>query len=474
MAVELTSVATTAEPTERLLGFSDAVFGIAITFLALELGDVPEEVINHEESVSTFLASHINDYVTYAGTFIIVGFLWSRHHQMFRYIKGRSGTLLVTNLFLLALIALLPYPAAMAGRGFGLGLALACLLVPLLMISVLLVALWELALRQQLVIPGLPAQTRASFRANTLAVAGVFALALVLALASWRLDSPELSYAAMGCALLLIVVPILVRLHWPTPQQASYVPPNANELADKEEKLAAAVLTLLERIRNGSDTVRLCVFTDGVFAIAVTVLALQLQPPAHSVTLTNEVIIENLQTVPWNIYLTTFAFVGIYWVTHIHTFEVVKGTDAILVWLNLLFLLFVAFLPLPTELVNLVEGSSGAWVLYFAVLFSICIFLAAMRIYGARTSKLSVERELPAEARYSIARTLWAAAAFLVGIALVTISRNPIYGEVVLVLILLRGPVLRRVFPAAHKSMWARHREATAVADDERPEAHVS
>ncbi|HAM22807.1 MAG TPA: hypothetical protein DCQ04_11145, partial [Actinobacteria bacterium] len=78
MAVELTSVATTAEPTERLLGFSDAVFGIAITFLALELGDVPEEVINHEESVSTFLASHINDYVTYAGTFIIVGFLWSR------------------------------------------------------------------------------------------------------------------------------------------------------------------------------------------------------------------------------------------------------------------------------------------------------------------------------------------------------------------------------------------------------------
>ncbi|HAM22806.1 MAG TPA: hypothetical protein DCQ04_11140, partial [Actinobacteria bacterium] len=145
--------------------------------------------------------------------------------------------------------------------GFGLGLALACLLVPLLMISVLLVALWELALRQQLVIPGLPAQTRASFRANTLAVAGVFALALVLALASWRLDSPELSYAAMGCALLLIVVPILVRLHWPTPQQASYVPPNANELADKEEKLAAAVLTLLERIRNGSDTVRLCVFT---------------------------------------------------------------------------------------------------------------------------------------------------------------------------------------------------------------------
>jgi len=308
------------------------------------------------------------------------------------------------------------------------------------------------------VIPGLPAQSRSAFRASALAVVGVLALAAFLALAGWRLDSSVLCYVAIGCAgVLLVVVPIMVRLRWPTPDQAAYTPTNAADLARKEQEDSERVRTLLERIRNGSDTARLCVFTDGVFAIAVTVLALQLRPPDRGVPLTNEVILENLNTVPWLTYLTTFAFIGIYWITHVHTFEVVKGTDSILIWLNLLFLLFIAVLPLPTELVNLVGDSSTSWIFYFAMLFGVCVFLTAMRVYGALTAKLTVEPELPAEARYAIARTVWAGGAFLVGIALVSIFNNPGYAEVVLVLIILRGPVLRRFFPVAHQKMWGKH-----------------
>jgi uncharacterized membrane protein len=362
---------------------------------------------------------------------------------------------------------MLPYPAGIAGRGLGLGLALACLLVPLLVIAVLLVVLWELALLQHLVIPGLSGQTRSSFRASGLAVVGVLALGLSLALLSSRIDSSALCYVAIaGTGVLLVVVPSLVRLRWPTPDQASYTPANSAELARAEREEAARVHTLLERIRNGSDTARLCVFTDGVFAIAVTVLALQLQPPARGVTLTNEVILENLNTVPWVTYLTTFAFIGIYWITHVHTFELVKGTDSILTWLNLLFLLFIALLPLPTELVHVVGDSPSAWVFYFAMLFFVCVFLAAMRIYSARTVKLTLERELPAEARYSIARTVWAGGAFLAGIVLVTVFNNPGYGDVVLLLIIVRGPVLRRFFPGAHHKMWAKHSDSAGDGAD--------
>ncbi len=459
--VQLSSVDTSVEPTERLMGFSDALFGIAITFLALDLGDVPESVVTHETSVSSFLESHVSDYAAYAGTFLMVGFLWSRHHQMFRFIKSRSSVLNVLNLVLLAFVALLPYPAGIVGRGFGLGLGFVCLMVPLLLIALLLVAIWEVALRQDLVIPNLPQETKSAFRAYSLGVAAVLAVALAFALVSWRINSVGWCYAAMACGSLLIIVPALVRLRWPTPNQAVYTPPDAEDVARRKDERDVRVRSLLERVRNGSDIVRLCAFTDGVFAIAVTILALQLQPPPRGVTLTNEAIWDNLGTVPWATYLTTFAFIGIYWITHVHTFEVVQGTDSILIWLNLFFLLFIAVLPLPVELVNRVGDSAPAWIFYFSMLFLVCVFLTAMRVYGARTTALTLTRELPVVARYSIARTVWAAVAFLVGIVLVSISDNPGYAQIVLVIILLRGPVLGRVFPGAHRAMWAKHGEST-------------
>jgi uncharacterized membrane protein len=352
------------------------------------------------------------------------------------------------------LVALLPYPAGILGRGFGLGLALACLLVPLVIIVLLLAALWELAVRQRLVIPELPRATVAGFRAITLAIAAALGIALILALASWALDSVALFYAGLTCGVLVLIAPIVVRRRWPTPDQHTYVPPDSAARAQHEQHQVVAVRSLLERIRNGSDSSRLCVFTDGVFAIAVTVLALQLKPPDQAGPLTNDAILSNLSTVPWGTYLTTFAFIGIYWITHVHTFEVVKGTDAILIWLNMVFLLVVAFLPLPTELVNRIEGSTTAWVFYFAMLFLVCAALLAMRVYSAYTTTLTVHRELPDRARYAIARTLWAACAFLAGMVLVVISDDPDYGNVVLVLILLRGPVLRRFYPDAHTLMW--------------------
>ena len=50
-------------------------------------------------------------------------------------------------------------------------------------------------------------------------------------------------------------------------------------------------------------------------------------------------------------FVFSFAFIGVYWVAHHRTFLFIERGDTGLLWLNLLFLLFIAFLPVPSALV---------------------------------------------------------------------------------------------------------------------------
>ncbi len=110
-----------------------------MTFLALDLGAIPAEV-GHPGGTSTleYLHENIPDYGVYFGTFLVVGFLWWRHHLMFRFIKRSSGGLVWTNTLMLALVAMLPYPASVVSEAPGLGLALLMLLAPLTLIGLLM------------------------------------------------------------------------------------------------------------------------------------------------------------------------------------------------------------------------------------------------------------------------------------------------------------------------------------------------
>src|SRR6266568_4270410 len=106
----------------------------------------------------------------------------------------------------------------------------------------------------------------------------------------------------------------------------------------------------------GFGTERIAAFSDGVFAIAITLLILDLPVPGPEVlhgdpgTELNPYLL-NL----WPKYLTyvlSFVIVGIYWVGHHNTFFYIKRCDRILLWLNILFLLFIVFIPFPTALLG--------------------------------------------------------------------------------------------------------------------------
>jgi uncharacterized membrane protein len=96
-------------------------------------------------------------------------------------------------------------------------------------------------------------------------------------------------------------------------------------------------------------TGRLEAFSDGVFAIAITILVLELSVPA----VTGEELLGAFlaQWPSYLAYLVTFATIGVAWLMHTAITEYLHGADTTLVRLNLLLLLLVSFLPFPTSLV---------------------------------------------------------------------------------------------------------------------------
>ena len=98
------------------------------------------------------------------------------------------------------------------------------------------------------------------------------------------------------------------------------------------------------------ETGRLEAFSDGVFAIAVTLLVLELKVPQDT---TPGKLWGSLVAL-WPSYLaflTSFVTIGIIWINHHQMFTFLRRSDQYLLLLNLLFLLGVTFLPFPTQLI---------------------------------------------------------------------------------------------------------------------------
>jgi uncharacterized membrane protein len=95
---------------------------------------------------------------------------------------------------------------------------------------------------------------------------------------------------------------------------------------------------------------RLEAFSDGVFAIVITLLILdikipEVQPTALGAGLVN--ILPQILT-----YILSFFIVGLYWHLHHQVAAQIKLIDEVFIWLNLVWLLFVSVLPFPTALLG--------------------------------------------------------------------------------------------------------------------------
>ena len=116
-------------------------------------------------------------------------------------------------------------------------------------------------------------------------------------------------------------------------------------------------MTLENETRKASTTMptaRLEMFSDGVFAIAITLLILEIKIPKHEDLIGSGGLFNYLVHL-WPSYLSyilSFILVGIYWANHHWLFSFVEKTDHYFNLLNILFLMTVAFMPFSSAILG--------------------------------------------------------------------------------------------------------------------------
>ncbi len=95
-----------------------------------------------------------------------------------------------------------------------------------------------------------------------------------------------------------------------------------------------------------SSTARLEAFSDGVIAVIITIMVLELKVPPQDGAAGLYAIVPILL-----IYLLSFAFTGIYWINHQHLIERVEAADSLILYANLCFLFCLSLLPFATSYV---------------------------------------------------------------------------------------------------------------------------
>ena len=148
-----------------------------------------------------------------------------------------------------------------------------------------------------------------------------------------------------------------------------------------------------------TDTSRLETFCDGVFAIAITLLVLGIRVPGVKEDL-GAALLNEWPT--FLAYLISFVTVGIMWVNHHRLFALIERSNPTFAYINVGFLLFVAFVPYPTELMATQfaglndDGKRLAMLLYSGTFLAIAIMFNAIWLYassGARLLKPGLDLE---------------------------------------------------------------------------------
>ncbi len=117
-------------------------------------------------------------------------------------------------------------------------------------------------------------------------------------------------------------------------------------------------------MRNFStDTDRLEAFSDGVLAVIITIMVLELRPPSSDTLHSLSQVLPNIA-----LYALSFVFIGIYWNNHHHMLRASKGINGAAMWANMHLLFWLSLVPFATSWLGKNPMAVGPTVLYGVIL----------------------------------------------------------------------------------------------------------
>ncbi len=207
-----------------------------------------------------------------------------------------------------------------------------------------------------------------------------------------------------------------------------------NEL-ESEQRLPQGASLELERV---------IFFSDAVIAIAITLLSVQIGLPADidPTQLPGEI----LKLLPqFGVYTLSFLVIGNYWVIHHRVFRNIRHYDSTLLWLNVIFLLFIAFLPVPSHVFGRYPMQQSAIIFFDIFLILTGLSQAAIWRHASNQHRL-IDKSLSQElVNWGLVRSLVPPVVMLLSILLTYI--NPISAILSWGLIWIGFVILNHYYP---------------------------
>ncbi|MEK4031921.1 TMEM175 family protein [Methylocystis sp. IM3] len=140
------------------------------------------------------------------------------------------------------------------------------------------------------------------------------------------------------------------------------------------------------------ETHRIESFSDGVFAIAITLLVLEIKVPSQDTVATRGMTLALLDNWPsYLAFLISFITILVIWSHHHWIFAAIRRADLVLVYWNGLLLLFVTFIPFPTGLLSeylLHPEAKVAASLYTGTFLAISLVFQGLWLHASKQGKL--------------------------------------------------------------------------------------
>jgi uncharacterized membrane protein len=178
---------------------------------------------------------------------------------------------------------------------------------------------------------------------------------------------------------------------------------------------------------SGTDLSRIISLSDGVFAFALTLIALSLAVPVVSPNIPSDRVSSNLAFLlqhDYNAffgYAFAFVMIGIWWVVHHRTFQFIARYDSTLVWMNMAILLQIAVMPFVLSVFNDYGGTQTAVGLFAGIQVTLGISTTLIWDYARRAKLLRPNIPEPV-AEFFTRRGWYTAGVFALSIGITFVS----------------------------------------------------